>query len=164
MASFVGIYPCADGYLGVHVMARNWKPFVNAIGHPEWEEDPRFNTQANRMQNNDDLMAELYAWAATENKRDVYERAGRMRAPISYVHTMQDIVESPQLQARGFLTRIDHPVAGGGVYVGPPWWMGPDGWRHGRAPLLGEHTRDVLTSVAGLSNVELGRALAGVEQ
>lgn len=157
MASFIGIYPCIDGHLGVHVMPRNWKPFVDAIGRPELLTDPRFATQADRTVHNDDLMAELYAWAATVTKKEAAERAQAMRAPIAYVHTMEDILESPQLNFRGFLTRIEHPVAGEGVYAGPPWWMGPDGWAHGRAPLLGEHTAAVLGEV-GLAPAAIAAA------
>ncbi|MBI2765625.1 MAG: CoA transferase [Chloroflexi bacterium] len=157
MASFIGIYPCQDGHLGVHVMPRNWKPFTDAIGRPELFEDPRFTTQADRVVNNDELMGELYAWAATETKLDVYQRAGRMRAPIAFVHTMADLLESPQLNVRGFLQRIEHPIAGAATYPGPPWWMGPDAWRAGRAPLLGEHTQEVLATVAGMSAAEIAR-------
>ena len=144
MASFIGIYPCADGHLGIHIMARNWKPFTDAIGRQDLFDDPRFVTQAARAQNNDDLMAEFYAWAAGETKHDIYRRAGAGRAPIAFVHTMDDLLTSPQLESRGFIQRIDHPVAGEAAYPGPPWWIGPDGWSHQRAPLLGEHTAEVL--------------------
>jgi crotonobetainyl-CoA:carnitine CoA-transferase CaiB-like acyl-CoA transferase len=152
MASYIAIYPCADGFLGIHLMARNWKPFIEVIGRPDLGEDPRFVTQAQRTAYNDDLMAEMYAWAATETKRDIYERAGKGRAPVAFVHTMKDLIESPHLRARGSITEITHPVAGEASYPGPPWWMGPDGWRHGHAPLLGEHTTAVLRDVAGLTD------------
>ena len=151
MASFIGIYPCADGHLGIHIMPRNWKPFTDAIGRPDLFDDPRFVTQAVRAQNNDDLMAEFYAWAATETKHDIYRRAGAGRAPIAFVHTMEDLLTSPQLQAGGFIQRIDHPGAGEAAYPGPPWWIGPDAWSHRRAPLLGEHTNQVLGALAGVA-------------
>ncbi|OAI40129.1 hypothetical protein AYO38_06370 [bacterium SCGC AG-212-C10] len=157
MASYIGIYPCADGHIGVHVMPRNWKPFTEAIERPDLLNDPRFVTQADRTMHNDELMGELYGWAATVNKREIYERAGSMRAPIAFVHTMKDIVESPQLNARHFLHRIDHPVAGEGVYAGNPWWMGADGWRSEPAPLLGEHTHDVLAGL-GMTAAEIAMA------
>jgi crotonobetainyl-CoA:carnitine CoA-transferase CaiB-like acyl-CoA transferase len=144
MASFIGIYPCADGHLGIHIMPRNWKPFTDAIGRQDLFDDPRFVTQAARAQHNDDLMAEFYAWAAGETKHDIYRRAGSGRAPIAFVHTMEDLLTSPQLESRGFIQRIDHPVAGEAAYPGPPWWIGPDAWSHERAPLLGEHTDEVL--------------------
>jgi len=144
MASFIGIYPCADGHLGIHIMPRNWKPFTDVIGRPDLFDDPRFVTQAVRAQNNDELMAEFYAWAAGETKHDIYQRAGAGRAPIAFVHTMDDLLNSPHLRARGFIQRIEHPVAGEAAYPGPPWWMGPDAWSHERAPLLGEHNHELL--------------------
>lgn len=154
MASFIGIYPCIDGYVGIHIMASNWRPFCEAIGRPDLIDDPRFRTQGDRVAHNDELMAEFYGWAATVRKREIYEWAGPRRAPLAYVHTMKDLLESPQLAARGAIRRIDHPVAGEASYPAPPWWMGPDGWLDGRAPLLGEHTRDVLAG-AGLSASEV---------
>jgi len=157
MASFIGIYPCVDGHLGIHIMPRNWKPFTDAMERPDLFDDPRFVTQADRGAHNDELTAEFYAWAAGQTKHEIYARAGAMRAPIAFVHTMADLLESPQLSSRGFLTRVSHPVAGEAEYPGPPWWMGPDAWTTGRAPLLGEHTNELLRDVAGLGPAELDR-------
>lgn len=160
MASFIGIYPCADGHIGIHIMPRNWKPFTDAIDRPDLFEDPRFVTQTDRTIHNDELMAEFYGWAATETKHELYERAGKMRAPIAFVHTMEDLLESPQLNSRGFLTTVAHPIAGEATYPGPPWWIGPDGWTTGRAPLLGEHTPELLRG-AGLSPAEAEHLAGG---
>ncbi len=163
MASTIGIYPCTDGYVGVHVMPRNWEPFLKAIDRLDMLSDPRFATGADRLLHADELMAELYVTLAPAAKRDLYRRAGENRAPIAFVHTIKDVIESPQLNARGILTRIDHPVAGEATYYGPPWWMGPEGWSVGRAPLLGEHTAEILREVAGLDHPSAARAssLAG---
>ena len=159
MSSFMGVYPCLDGQVGVHVMARNWPPFAQATGHPEWLEDERFATAEARRAHDDELMAEVIAWAASVRKKDAYASGGEHRAPVTFIHTMEDLLESPQLAARGFLRRIDHPVAGAASYPGPPWWMGPDAWRDGPAPLLGEHTRTLL-SEAGLFDAEIAAATA----
>lgn len=145
MASFVGIYPCADGQIGIHAMASNWRPLLETIGMEELADDPRFRTQADRMEHNDELMSIFYGWAADQRKKDVYARAGAHRGPIAYVHNMQDLLDSPQLATRGFLRTIDHPETGPLTYVGPPFQMSETPARDGRAPLLGEHTSDVLT-------------------
>jgi crotonobetainyl-CoA:carnitine CoA-transferase CaiB-like acyl-CoA transferase len=145
MASFIGIYPCIDGHLGIHIMPRNWKPFTDVIERPDLFDDPRFVTQAVRAQHNDELMAEFYGWAAGVTKHEIYERAGAGRAPIAFVHTMEDLLNSEHLRQRGSIQRVSHPVAGEAAYPGPPWWMGPDAWSPARAPLLGEHTGEFVT-------------------
>lgn len=157
MSGFMAVYPCLDGQVGVHVMARNWPNFARMTGHPEWLDDERFATAESRRQHDDELMAEVLGWAAGIRKKDAYAAGGEHRAPVTFIHTMADLLESPQLAARGFLRRIDHPVAGESVYPGPPWWMGPDAWRDGPAPLLGEHTRAVLAE-AGLDDAAIAAA------
>ncbi|MCY3881559.1 MAG: CoA transferase [Chloroflexi bacterium] len=154
MSSSMAIYPCLDGQVGVHVMARNWPNFAEATGHPEWLEDERYATAESRRAHDDELMAELITWAASLGKKEAYALGGEYRAPITFIHTMEDLLDSPQLAARGFLRRIEHPVAGEASYPGPPWWMGPDAWRDGPAPLLGEHTDEVLAG-AGLSEADI---------
>ena len=157
MSGFMAVYPCLDGQVGVHVMARNWPNFARMTGHPEWLDDERFATAESRRQHDDELMAEVLGWAAGVRKKEAYAAGGEHRAPVTFIHTMADLLESPQLAARGFLRRIDHPVAGESVYPGPPWWMGPDAWRDGSAPLLGEHTRAVLAE-AGLDDAAIAAA------
>lgn len=157
MSSSMAIYPCLDGQVGVHVMARNWPNFAEATGHPEWLEDERYATAESRRAHDDELMAELITWAASLSKKEAYALGGEHRAPITFIHTMEDLLDSPQLAARGFLRRIEHPVAGEASYPGPPWWMGPDAWRDGRAPLLGEHTGEVLAE-AGMSGADIAVA------
>lgn len=157
MSSSMAIYPCLDGQVGVHVMARNWPNFAEATGHPEWLEDERYATAESRREHDGELMAQLIEWAAGIGKKEAYALGGEYRAPITFIHTMEDLLDSPQLAARGFLRRIEHPVAGEASYPGPPWWMGPDAWRDGPAPLLGEHTDEVLAG-AGLSEGDIAAA------
>lgn len=157
MSSSMAIYPCLDGQVGVHVMARNWPNFAEATGHPEWLKDERYATAESRREHDGELMAQLIEWAAGISKKEAYALGGEYRAPITFIHTMEDLLDSPQLAARGFLRRIEHPVAGEASYPGPPWWMGPDAWRDGPAPLLGEHTAEVLAG-AGLSKADIAAA------
>ncbi len=139
MSAAIAIYECADGYLGVHAMPRNLPFLLDLMGLSELLEDERFRTPAARLEHNDDLLAVFMGWAAGQHKRDVYERAGHQRAPVAYVHGLQDLRESPQLAARGYWTEIDHPETGPLVYPGAPFRMSDSPWRGGRSPLLGEH-------------------------
>ncbi|MCA9832026.1 MAG: CoA transferase [Dehalococcoidia bacterium] len=155
MSSLIGIYPAADGYIGVHAMPRNWKALVETMGQPELAEDPRFSTAQARLQNEDDLRATLYAWSVGQNKREVYQRAGSLRGPVAYVHDMEDLFTSPHVRDRGYLVEVDHPDAGTLTYPRGPFTMSETPWIAGRAPLLGEHTVEVLTTLAGLSEDDI---------
>ena len=148
MSSIMGVYPCIDGQIGIHVMARNWPPFARAVGHEEWILDERYSTAAARMENSDELMAEIIQWSTNITKKEAHRTGGEHRAPITYIHDMADLMESPQLKERGFLREIEHPVAGKATYPGPPWWMGPDSWTDNPAPLLGENTKEILGMLA----------------
>ena len=155
MSSVVGLYPCADGYIGVHAMPRNF-PALTRLMDSEWMlESEEFGTGAARLQHEDELRAMVYAWSADQNKKEVYERAGQLRAPVAYVHEIPDLLESPQLAARNYLREIDHPVAGRQTYPGAPWQMSETPWAEGRAPLLGEQTDQILRADLGLSEGDI---------
>ena len=76
--------------------------------------------------------------------------------------TAQDIVESPQLDARGFMTSVDHPELGKSIrYPGHPYLLPDSPWRLSRrAPLIGEHNREVFQGILNLDDDEI----AGLEQ
>ena len=156
----MGIFPCLDGYIGIHAMPRNFPPLTEVMEMPELATDERFSSPGARMQNNDELLALMFAWAAGQEKHEVYRRAGAVRGPVAFVHDMADLFASPQLAARGYMHEVDHPLAGRITLPGAPFAMSATPARSGRAPLLGEHTNAVLHDRLGLSEDDL-RALAG---
>jgi len=159
-SSIMGIYPCADGYIGVHAMPRNIPFLFRTMEREDLLSDERFSSSQARLQHDDEMRAEIYAWAAERTKREIYARAGSMRGPIAFVHDMADLFESPQLAARGYLREVEHPVAGTLTYPGPPFVMTETPGRVERAPLLGEHTVAVLRERLGLDDADL-RVLSG---
>ncbi len=160
LASFLGMYPCVDGQIGIHAMPSNWIPLLQTLGMEALSEDPRFKTQADRGKHNAELVEIFSAWAASQKKKAVYARAGELRGPIAYVHDMQDLLDSPQLTARGFLRSIDHPQTGPLTYMGPPFEMSETPARDGRAPQLGEHNDEVLAELRSARPVPRSQASA----
>jgi crotonobetainyl-CoA:carnitine CoA-transferase CaiB-like acyl-CoA transferase len=67
------------------------------------------------------------------------------------------LLDNPQLQAHGSVVTIDHPVAGAHRQLGLPWQMDSLSVQYNRAPLLGEHTHDVLTGLLGIDEAEYRR-------
>ncbi len=145
----IGLYPCADGYVGVHAMARQMPALLSMLGIDD------ASLGEDRLRRNDELSAHIYAWAAERTKKEAYDLAGEHGAPLAFVHDMRDLYESEHLRYRGFLREVDHPEAGTLTYPRGPFVMSASPWREGRAPLLGEHNQEVLCGLAGLDKRDL---------
>jgi formyl-CoA transferase len=159
-SALVGIFPTSDAYIGLHVMPRQWPAFAAAMGRPELVDDPRFATDRARLKHNDDLEAIVYEWASRQTAEDAYRTLGARRVPVSTINTIPDLLASDHLRARDYFQRIGHPLAGEQTYPGAPIRMSSIEWTPGRAPLLGEHTREVLCDELGLTATELTRLRA----
>jgi crotonobetainyl-CoA:carnitine CoA-transferase CaiB-like acyl-CoA transferase len=154
----IGLYPCADGYIGVHAMPRQMPALLAMVGI-----DDRALLGEDRLRRNDELTARIYAWAADLSRREAYRIAGEHQAPLAFVHDLRDLLDSEHLRARRFFREVDHPEAGALMYPRGPFVMGDaalrqaqDGaWLEGRAPLLGEHNEEVYCGLLGLRRGDL---------
>lgn len=139
-----GIYPCADGFVGVAAMARQTPAVYNCIGHPELIGDPAFaNLLANPEMN---AVVEMFIgeWAAERTAAEIFELARIHRAPFSLIATPRDLLDLASLNEQGFWQELDHPALGRLQYPGMAFAIDGDHARLRRAPLLGEHTAEVL--------------------
>ena len=152
-----GIYPCQDGYVGIIAGPDQRWPAVAEIMEREELSDPRFASRHGRQMNADEVDALMLPWLLDHDKVDIFKAGQDQGLGFAFVATMQDILEMEQLEARGYFVELDHPVAGAFRYPGPP--ISPrlgrvseaqgskeeiQPWVYRRAPLLGEHTRQVL--------------------
>jgi crotonobetainyl-CoA:carnitine CoA-transferase CaiB-like acyl-CoA transferase len=97
----------------------------------------------------------LLEWLLQHTKREVMEKSQACGYMCGAINTMADVFEDPHLAARGFLTAVGHPHVGTLRYPGAPFKMSETPWRAGRAPLLGEHTPEVLTGLLGYGEAHL---------
>lgn len=140
-----GVYPCADGYVHFNAPLISWWPrFARMIGRPELETDPHFTANLNDLRLKPEVDAMLLEWTMTRTKREVQEQAQACGFAGSAVNTMEDLFSDPHFAARGFFVEVDHPEVGRLRYPGAPFRMSETPWRAGRAPLLGEHTVEIL--------------------
>lgn len=154
------IFPCADGYVNATAQAHQWPRVPEALGMPELLEIPEFQSVEGRRQNADILEAMILPWMVERTKEEIYHIGQQHHLPWGYLASVADLVHSLQYQERGFFQELDHPAAGKHLYPGTPLRLGETAWRHERAPLLGEHNRDVLGSL-GLSDEDLVRLRQG---
>ncbi len=129
-----------------------WRALCGVIGLDA--EDPLFSTARARRANEDALDARITAWTG---RRDPARAAGLLQeagVPSGPVLRPDQLHEDPQLRARGFMVETEHPTGGRRRHPGIPWRASRLEPAYRAAPLLGEHTREVLTGLLGLSGEE----------
>ena len=144
------VYPCRDGLAGIHAGPGPWDGFLELVGSDELDAVPA-GGPGGRMRLREQVDPIILDWLAGVGKFEVYHAGQARRLAFGYVATIEDLVRSPQLAARDFFRPIAHPEAAGGLYPGPPFRLS-SGWRDARAPLLGEHTEQVLAEQRSLSD------------
>ncbi len=138
------VYPCRDGFIGVFDGAgRMWREVAELMEEPRLLE-PRFMTGTQRADNSDEMDALMLPWLIQRGKEDIFRAAQAKRLPFGPVRTTKELVESEQLQGRGFFITEEHPVAGKVTTPGAQFRLPASPWQPGRAPLLGEHTTEEL--------------------
>jgi formyl-CoA transferase len=145
-----------DGHITVGANnQRLWKRLCDAIGRPELAADERFATNDARMANREALEAELEAALASRGTDDWVARLIDAGVPCGPIHDYRQVFEDPHTRAREMEVRLTHPVEGEISALGIPVKLSetPGSVRRA-APLLGEHTAEVLRE-AGFTDEEI---------
>jgi crotonobetainyl-CoA:carnitine CoA-transferase CaiB-like acyl-CoA transferase len=133
-----------------------WKAFCPAIGCPELAGDPRYRTNADRARNRDSLIAKLEEVFLTKSYEEWEALLLATGIPMGAINSIAQVVEHPQVQARGTLVDMDHPRAGKVRMVGAPVRLSATpGAVRTPAPMLGEHTDEVLGQLLGLGSEQI---------
>ncbi|MEX0787074.1 MAG: CoA transferase [Dehalococcoidia bacterium] len=159
-SAMLGVFPCADGHVGVHVMPRNFASFARVLGDEQMAQDERFRDGRARLQHNDDLLARVYAWAAGSTREEIYRRSGEERCTLAPVLSIPEVLDQPHLRERHSFRELDDPRAGKLTYPGPPFRPGEGAWELRPAPMLGEHNASVYGEMLGLRPAGLVRLRA----
>jgi len=154
------LYPCSPGgtndYLYIFVVTtRMWDGLMATIGHPELVDDPRFATTRDRHQNGDALWEIVAAWTRQRTKFEAMEALGAVGVPCSAVYDSEDILHDRHLHARDMIRTVNHPVNGPVEMLAPPIHLSTSEVEMAPAPLLGQHTAEVLSAELGLSAAEI---------
>jgi crotonobetainyl-CoA:carnitine CoA-transferase CaiB-like acyl-CoA transferase len=140
-------YQCKDGYVGLAAMARQAASVYECIGHPELAADPSLSGLVGGE--HDALVAGLITeWAMAHTAREIYERSAHTRAPFALIQTPRELLEWGPLVESGFWHEIDHPVLGQHMLPATSVEIAGTRGEQRRAPLLGEHTEEVLRELA----------------
>ena len=144
-----GYYPCSDGYILISAGFRLWAKTVAMLGRPELLQDPHFSTREAHADpyRKEEFEGEIWLpWVLERTMKQAVEECQAYEILCAPIHSIADAMDNnPQAEARDYFVKVDHPHVGTLRYPGAPIYA-PKGWwrirRH--APLLGEHTQEVL--------------------
>src|SRR5580658_156600 len=128
---------------------------MEVIGRPELKEDERFKTAAARAKNAAALTETLESWTHSRNKHDVMQAFAGRGIVCGAVLDTSEVLSDPHLRERGTIVDLEHPTRGRFSTIISPLRLSDSPVEPRRAPLFGEHTADVLHSLAGYSDAEI---------
>ncbi|MEX2159182.1 MAG: CoA transferase [Dehalococcoidia bacterium] len=155
VSSTIGIFPCADGYAGIHVMPRNFASFAQAMDAAWMTGDEKFKDQRARLINNDEMLAAVYGWAASKTRGEIYALAGEHRTTMAPVLSIGEALSNAHFRERESFRELD-----GLTYPGPAFRPGEGAWELRPAPRLGEHNVAVYGELLGLAKRDIVRLRA----
>ena len=149
-----GVYRCAgdDQWIAISVRSdEEWRALAGVIGASELSP----LTYEERRAKHDDLDARIEAWTSQQDPQAAMEALQAAGVPAGRVLNTRDIHDDPHLTQRGFWVRLPHPRM-------HPWRQPRSAWRfveanpqlRRHAPLFGEHTREVLSELLGMTDAE----------
>ncbi len=141
-----------DGYLMIGAgNERLWQAFCRVLGAPEWADDPRYDTNAKRVERRAELVRLIEARLAARARDAWVEAFAAAGLPVGPIHDIAELFADPQVRHRGMAVEVEHPTAGRVRLPGVPVKFGGEPARiQGPPPRLGEHTDEVLGRVLGL--------------
>ena len=156
----VRLYPCQPQGLNdyVYIMCsteRMWNSLCIAIDRPDLGLDPRFATDTARREHSEALAEEIGVWMLERTKEEAMQTLGEAGVPCSATMTTEDLFRDPHLRARGFIQQLDHPEHGEIELLGFAPRLSNGDVPFVRAPLMGEHTDDVLQADLDLEQAEI---------
>jgi crotonobetainyl-CoA:carnitine CoA-transferase CaiB-like acyl-CoA transferase len=119
--------------------------------------DKELEHMGQRMQRREEVKALLQPWLSEHEKKEIYHAGQSRGLSFGYLATLDDVLASPQHEAREFFVELDHPVVGKHKYCGAPFKPSITPWKNARAPLLGEHNEEVYERFLGTHSEEVKR-------
>jgi formyl-CoA transferase len=149
---------CADGYITIGASNdRTFRRLCSALGHPEWADDERVFTNANRVANREMLAERIESVTSQQTSAHWLAAFDANDIPCGPINDYSQVFSDPQVLHREMVVDVRHPALGLIRALGSPIKMSatpPDVGRS--APRLGEHTEQVLRD-AGFSRDEILR-------
>lgn len=152
------VFRCADDrYIAVHMSSpqKFWEAMLTAIGRPELNNDPEFSSIGKRIENFQKLGAAIAPSFLTHDRSTWEQRLQECDVPFAPVNDFEDLASDPQIKHLNSFFDVTHPLKGTAKSTARPvFYDGHREFEAAAAPMLGEHTDEVLQE-AGYSTDEI---------
>lgn len=147
----------ADGFINIACGNDElWRRFCRIVGLDRLADDPRFLTNADRVKNFLELEPLINEATRKRASTELLKLLEEAKVPCGPINDIASVIKDPQVAAREMLVEVLHPVAGALKLPGVPIKLsGTPASIAGPAPLLGQHTEEVLSGVLGMGREEI---------
>ncbi|ETF01253.1 acetyl-CoA acetyltransferase [Advenella kashmirensis W13003] len=142
-------FRCSDGYISVVPYTDGqWQRFFELTRRPDLADDMRFRTATERSKHFPELYRYVEQVLVERTTEEWTQLLTHADIPFSKVNSIADLIADPHLASCGFWQETDHPSEGRIIQAGiPVRFSGTPGEIRRHAPMLGEHTKEVLQEI-----------------
>ena len=148
-----------NAYTYFIIQAAVWEKVCDVIGKPEWKTQEGYAKPPERLDKLNEVFSAVEEWTKTKTKYEVMDICNPQDIPVGPILSMKEISEDEGLYATGTMVKVDHPERGEYLSVGCPIKLSDSDVEVVRSPLLGEHTREILSEVLGYGGDDLKRVV-----
>jgi formyl-CoA transferase len=136
-----------NAYIYFTIQEQDWGPTCQALGKPEWIDDPAYSTARARQSHIFQIFADIEKWLADKTKYEAIDKLRPFGVPCAPVLSMKEIAYDPAMRASGTIVEVPHKQRGAYLTVGSPIKFSGFAPKIVGSPLLGEHTDEVLAGL-----------------
>ncbi|MBI4620160.1 MAG: CoA transferase [Desulfobacterales bacterium] len=151
-------YKTTDGFVVVGILINPlWENLLRAIGKEDAISDPRFADPLTRGANCDAVDGLIEEWTSKRTKMEAMTYLAKADVPCGAVLDQKELMENPHLIEREMAIEVEHPTRGKHLMIGCPIKLSKSKVKLEPAPLLGQHTKEILGSMLNLSQDDLAK-------
>ena len=136
-----------NAYIYFTIQGHAWAPICDALGKPEWKEDPAYMTAEARQPHIKEIFDAIEVWLADKTKFEAVDILRKFDIPCAPVLSMKELAADESLRKSGSIVEVPHKVRGSYITVGSPIKFSDMQVEITGSPLLGEHSDEVLTEL-----------------
>ena len=155
-------FPTKDGHMVIAVgNDGQFSRLCQVAGRSDLANDPRYANNKGRVENRQTLIASMRDFTVEKTTQEWVVALEEVGVPCGPINNLEQVFADPQVQARGLRQTIAHPLAGSAPFVANPIRMSetPVQYRS-PPPTLGQHSREVLQTLLGLTEMEVDGLVA----